>query len=107
MSKKEGVPGPNFIAFGSILGSFWGQKGLKSSSRKGSIFEAKNGREKVGQKSEKKMVQGAMAIIGGSYSVPKWLLGGRGEYNKLTKRSTARYLNTPLGQRPGELLLLF
>ena len=53
-SKKDGVPGPIFVDFLSILDQFGGRKGQKSSSRRGSIFEVKNGREKIDKNRKKK-----------------------------------------------------
>ena len=78
-SKKEGVPGPNFIDFGSILGPFWGQEGSKSSPRRGSIFEVKNGREKIDQKSEKNRSGELRTSLAGAIRCPFGPCGAGGK----------------------------
>ena len=78
-SKKEGVPGQNFIDYLLIFGQLWGQKGSKSSSRRGSIFEVKNGSEKIYQKSKQIESRRVRQSLARAIRVPfgPWGAGGK------------------------------
>ena len=83
------------------LGRFFRAKVAKSGAK---TPTEKTVKKRSWGKRGKNQCQDGPPNIDGSYFGSRCPLGGRGVTTKTTHKKNARYLNTPLGQRPGEFM---